>query len=375
MYQVCMLLNRNPDLNLCQQERWLRTNQAQQRKQLRPEGAAWDETQKEEEIQESTQVSCDRFCLFQVCFLLWIHQKRLCSADGTSNPQIPQSYTHTHTHTLTPTYTHTHTQRDTHIYTNTQSHRCGHTYTQTLTYTYTDGHKHSIHTDTREHTYMHTYTHSVHTYTHIQTYTHTYAHLHMHTHSSQPTDVCGQWGSCTCSIWNTQLLGQERERLESHTWAFHALHSEVTQETPPMIHWPEWVNTEDWKSNYLMTINVYPHPSVELIGSAISFFSPWGTNLCRNWTWSYPPQSEIWRPFLFLIPLAGVSLTPFFTSVCAEWDLSDLCLCCPTSLPQVVTNYRVIFSLCSCNHFFNYPIVLSSFYESLASGPKKDTEE
>ena len=39
-----------------------------------------------------------------------------------------------------------------------------------------------------------------------------HTHTHTRTHSSQPTNVCGQWGSCTCTIWNMQLLGQEKKR-------------------------------------------------------------------------------------------------------------------------------------------------------------------
>ena len=59
------------------------------------------------------------------------------------------------------------------------------------------------------HTHTHTYTH---TYTNEHALTYSYTDTHIHTHSSQPTDICGLGGSCTCTIWNMQPLGQEKER-------------------------------------------------------------------------------------------------------------------------------------------------------------------
>ena len=59
------------------------------------EEARWDlreqlgmKIQKEEEIQESTCFMWQILSSFKVFFLLCIHQNRLCSAAGTSDPQI-----------------------------------------------------------------------------------------------------------------------------------------------------------------------------------------------------------------------------------------------------------------------------------------------
>ena len=66
-------------------------------------------------------------------------------------------------------------------------------------------------------------------------------HRRAHTHSS-PTCKCAVGSEApqahTCTKWNTQLLGQEREKLESGT-GFPCLCSGVTQVATPTFHWPE----------------------------------------------------------------------------------------------------------------------------------------
>ena len=66
-------------------------------------------------------------------------------------------------------------------------------------------------------------------------------HTRAHTHSS-PTCKRAVGSEApqahTCTTWNTQLLGQEREKLESRT-RFPCLCSEVTQVATPTFHWPE----------------------------------------------------------------------------------------------------------------------------------------
>ena len=56
-------------------------------------------TQKEEEIQESTWFMWQILSFFRVFLPLWICQNRLCSATGTTDPQISEA-THTCIHTL-----------------------------------------------------------------------------------------------------------------------------------------------------------------------------------------------------------------------------------------------------------------------------------
>ena len=132
--------------------------------------ARWDlreqlgmSAQKEEEIQESTCFMWQILSSFQVFFLLCIHQKRLCSAAGKSDPQISVA---SHTHTYTYIYTHIHKWTRTYIL-----------------------------------IYRHTHTHTL-----ITTYGRLWSGrlLHMH-HLEHAASGAG-----------------ERERLESHTWAFPA---------------------------------------------------------------------------------------------------------------------------------------------------------
>ena len=68
-------------------------------------------------------------------------------------------------------------------------------------------------------------------------------HTHAYTHSlptCKRTVVSEAPLAYTCTMWNTQLLGQEREKPESRM-GFSCLYSEVTQVTTPTFHWPEWV--------------------------------------------------------------------------------------------------------------------------------------
>ena len=66
-------------------------------------------------------------------------------------------------------------------------------------------------------------------------------HTHAYTHAS-PTYTCTMVSEAAsagvCTTGNTQLLGQTRERLGSHT-GFSCLHSEETRVAPPPFHWPE----------------------------------------------------------------------------------------------------------------------------------------
>ena len=144
------------------------------------------------------------------------------------------------------------------------------------------------------HTYTYTYTH---TYTNEHALTYSYTDTHIHTHSSQPTDVCGLGGSCTCTIWNMQPLGQEKERDWRVT---------LGRFRPPLRG-----ATGDTAHASLATVR---HRGVEMQlfdehhclsrsfsrapeSSAVSFFSPWrsflGTALCRDWTCSDPPEWDL----------------------------------------------------------------------------------
>ena len=66
-------------------------------------------------------------------------------------------------------------------------------------------------------------------------------HIRAYTHSLPAytcTVVSEAQSARMCTIWSTQLLGQKRERLESHM-GFSCLHLEETHVTPPTLHWPE----------------------------------------------------------------------------------------------------------------------------------------
>ena len=66
-------------------------------------------------------------------------------------------------------------------------------------------------------------------------------HTHAYTHSLRTckrTVVSEAPLAYTCTKWNTQLLGQEREKPESRM-GFSCLYSEVTQVTTPTFYWPE----------------------------------------------------------------------------------------------------------------------------------------
>ena len=163
----------------------------------------------------------------------------------------------------------------------------------------------------------HTYTH-----THTQMHTDTHTHIQTHTHSSQPTVVSGQWDSSMCTLWNIQLLGQKRERLENHTWASHA----STQRWPRWHH-PRFIaqneslrtgNTAVWWAP--LSIHILQRNSWEQCCQVFSHWrSFWGSALCRDWMWSYPPWVGL-EGISYFHPLACVSPTPYSTSVCAKWD-------------------------------------------------------
>ena len=73
-----------------------------------------------------------------------------------------------------------------------------------------------------------------------------------------------------------------------------------------------------------MTMYVYPHPSVELLIAVLSvIFSHLGeaseVQLCAEIEHDLTLWSGL-EGIFYLDPLAGVSLTPYSTSVCAEWD-------------------------------------------------------
>ena len=164
------------------------------------------------------------------------------------------------------------------------------------------------------------------TYTHIYTHTETNAHIQTHsyrdthTHSSQPTDVCDQWGSCTCTIWNTQLLWQEKERDYRVIFGlFLPALSDTGENThvslARMSHWG--VEIQPFDGYYCLSTSF----SRTLERSAVNFFSPWrsfwGTALCRDWMWSDPLQWA-WRHFLF--GSFGWCVSRYSTEACAEWD-------------------------------------------------------
>ena len=169
----------------------------------------------------------------------------------------------------------------------------------------------------RQISHIHTYTH-----THRQMHTYTHTHIQTHTHSSQPTVVSGQWDSSMCTLWNIQLLGQKRERLENHTWASHA----STQRWPRWHH-PRFIaqneslrtgNTAVWWAP--LSIHILQWNSWEQCCQVFSHWrSFWGSALCRDWMWSYPPWVGL-EGISYFHPLACVSPTPYSTSVCAKWD-------------------------------------------------------
>ena len=72
-----------------------------------------------------------------------------------------------------------------------------------------------------------------------------------------------------------------------------------------------------------MGITAYPHPSVELLRAVLSIFSHLGEaseeQLCAEIERDLTLRSGL-EGIFYLDPLAGVSLTPYSTSVCAEWD-------------------------------------------------------
>ena len=159
-----------------------------------------------------------------------------------------------------------------------------------------------------------------------QSHTHTHRnalhiHLYTHTHTLITTYRC---------LWSGRLLQVllehaasvtgKRERLESHTWAFPSpLRSDTGDTTrvslPRMSPWGLEIQLFD---EYCCLFTSF---SRTLESSAASFFSLWRsfwvTALCRDWTWSDPPRVGF-EGMLYLAPLAGVSLTPYSTSVCAE---------------------------------------------------------
>ena len=170
-------------------------------------------------------------------------------------------------------------------------------------------------------THTHTHTHKC-THTHTLIYRHTHTHIQTHTHSSQPTVVSGQCDSSMCTVWNIQLLGQKRKRLENHTWAFHA----------SIQRWPRWHHPRFIAQNEsLRTGNTavsWASLSIDILQwnsweQCCQVFSPWrsfwGTALCRDWMWSYPPRVGL-EGISYFHPLACVSPTPYSTSVCAKWD-------------------------------------------------------
>ena len=170
-------------------------------------------------------------------------------------------------------------------------------------------------------THTHTHTHKC-THTHTLIYRHTHTHIQTHTHSSQPTVVSGQWDSSMCTLWNIQLLGQKRERLENHTWASHA----STQRWPRWHH-PRFIaqneslrtgNTAVWWAP--LSIHILQWNSWEQCCQVFSHWrSFWGSALCRDWMWSYPPWVGL-EGISYFHPLACVSPTPYSTSVRAKWD-------------------------------------------------------
>ena len=72
-----------------------------------------------------------------------------------------------------------------------------------------------------------------------------------------------------------------------------------------------------------MSITVYPHPSVELLRAVLSVFSHLGeaseVQLCAEIEHDLTLWSGL-EGIFYLDPLAGVSLTLYSTSVCAEGD-------------------------------------------------------
>ena len=76
----------------------------------------------------------------------------------------------------------------------------------------------------------------------------------------------------------------------------------------------------------MTSIAVYPHPSVELLRAVLSVFSHLAeaseVQLCAEIEHDLTLQSGLEGIFC-LDPLAGVSLTPSSTSVCAGWGQSD----------------------------------------------------
>ena len=149
----------------------------------------------------------------------------------------------------------------------------------------------------------------------------THIHIHAHTHHNLQrfvvSEALARAPSGTCSFWGRK----KRETRESHL-GFSCVHLEVTQETPPMLHCPEWVTGVE-----IQLFDEYNCLSTSfsrtLESSVVSFSSPWrsfwGTAFCRDWTRSDPPRVRF-EGILYLNPLAGVSLTPYSTSVCAKGD-------------------------------------------------------
>ena len=90
-----------------------------------------------------------------------------------------------------------------------------------------------------------------------------------------------------------------------------------------------------------------------LESSPVSFFSPWrsfwGTALCRDWTWSDPPEWA-WRHFLFGSFGWCVSDSLLHLSLC-RGGLVRFCPHLPS--PLSITNCIVIFSICSSVDFLS----------------------
>ena len=155
---------------------------------------------------------------------------------------------------------------------------------------------------------------------------------------------------------HTTSWAEKRETRESHL-GFSCLHSEVTQVSPPTFHCSEWV-PEDWKYSCLMSITVYPHPSVELLRAVLWVFSHVGeateVELCAEiecaptlpkWDLKAFPIFILWLVCLWL-------LTP---PQSVPGGISQICISPVPHLPSPlsITNCRVIFSICPWIHFFS----------------------
>ena len=198
------------------------------------------------------------------------------------------------------------------------------------------------------HIHTHTHTHrEMPTYTYIRIQTHTHAHHNLQVFVV--SEALAHAPSGTGSFCDRK----KRETTEVHL-GFSCLHLEVTQETPPMFHCPEWVmGVEIQLFDEYNCLSTSFSRTLEI--SVVSFFSPWrsflGTALCRDWT---SPPGVGFEGILYLDPLAGVSLTPYSASVCAE-GVSQVCVSpASTSLPHSVSlTAGWFFSICSYVHFLS----------------------